>query len=89
MTCIARIILEQACKANVKIQPVRVTTEENIYADAASRFKEPEDWCLEDRIFRRIIQAYGHPDVDIMASQKSRKLHSFTAGAGKTRRLWI
>ena len=77
LTCIARIILERAYISNLKIQPVRVSTEENIYADAASRCKLPEDWCLEDRIFRRIMQAYGQPDIDLMASQKSRKVPFF------------
>ena len=32
-----------------------------------------EDWALSDRLYRNIVSKYGRPDVDLMASNMSRK----------------
>ena len=45
--------------------------------DAASRGKNVEDWCLSDRVFRRIVMNFGTPDVDLMATTSSRKAPYF------------
>ena len=36
-----------------------------------------EDWSLSSRMFRNIVQRYGSPDVDLMASNASRKTPFF------------
>ena len=77
MTCLADHILEKSFQANIIIQPIRVSSEENIYADAASRLKLPEDWSLSDRVFSLLVRRYGKPDIDLMASQMSRKAPFF------------
>ena len=77
MTCLADHILEKSFQANLIIQPIRVSSEENIYADAASRQKLPEDWSLSDRVFSLVVIRYGKPDIDLMASQMSRKAPFF------------
>ena len=73
LTCLSVQILERCLAANIVLQPVRVTSEENIYADAGSRLRAPEDWSLSDRVFRMITRRFGNPDIDLMASQRSRK----------------
>ena len=77
MTCLADHILEKSFQANIIIQPIRVSSEENIYADAASRLKLPEDWSLSDRVFSLVVRRYSKPDIDLMASQMSRKAPFF------------
>ena len=77
MTVLAIDILEKCQDANVVLQPVRVTSEQNILADAGSRLKIPEDWSLSPRVFNMITKRFGKPDIDLMASQKSRKAPYF------------
>lgn len=77
LTCLAMQILERCLAANVVLQPVRVTSEQNIYADAGSRLRDPEDWSLSDRVFNMITRRFGRPDIDLMASQLSRKAPFF------------
>ena len=77
ITVLATDILEKCQAANVVLQPVRVTSEQNILADAASRLKIPEDWSLSQRVFNMITKRYGNPDIDLMASQQSRKAPYF------------
>ena len=39
--------------------------------------KNVEDWSLSTKVFQRIKQTYGSPDVDLMASTQSRKVPFF------------
>ena len=46
-------------------------------ADAASRFRQVADWSLDQDIVARIFGRFGPADVDLMASNKSRKCPLF------------
>ena len=73
LTCLAKDVLEEAFRRSVFIQPIRVTSEQNLYADAGSRGKKVEDWSLSPNIYQRLISIFGKPDIDLMASEMSRK----------------
>ena len=49
----------------------------NKISDAASRLQSVQDWSLAPQIFQRIVTCYGHMEVDLMASTKSRKAQFF------------
>ena len=56
---------------------------ENIIADAGSRFKQVADWCLNTSVTSKIFALFGVPDVDLMATNLSRKVpvfYSWTQG---------
>ena len=46
-------------------------------ADGTSRGAAIADWCLKDSVARRIFARFGVPDIDLMASQSSRKVLRF------------
>ena len=73
LSCLAVSILKRAEGMGVHIKPVRVSSEENILADAASRFKKVPDWSLKQRTMDRIAGRWGKPDIDLMATEESRK----------------
>ena len=95
LTVLAVDILEMCLSRGIIIQPIRVTSEENLLAgiqyicyknrmwmylpfiDAASRRKAVEDWSLSPTIFQKIVEHYGTPDVDLMATTESRKTPFF------------
>ena len=70
-------ILEQAERKKIRSDPIYVCSEENWLMDAASQLKMTEDWGLKSQVFDRIAACFGQPDVDIMASELSRKCHMF------------
>lgn len=72
-------ILNKALTRNIQISPIRVSSEENIIADAGSRFKQVQDWSLNQSIVSKIFHRYGVPDVDLMATQMSRKVPLYYA----------
>ena len=66
-------ILKKAEEMNIHLAPIRVSSEENILADAASRFKEVPDWSIKDSVVHKIRTRWGHMDVDLMATEESKK----------------
>jgi hypothetical protein len=70
-------ILKDAERQGVIIDPVRVSSEENNLADAASRFKEVPDWSLKPDIVNKMFIRWGKADVDLMATTESRKAPFF------------
>ena len=70
-------ILKQAEVRRIKFSPTFVCSEENWLADVASRLKTAEDWSLKEQTFGRIVKCFGKPDVDLMATQRSRKCLAF------------
>lgn len=66
-------ILLQAEKMGIHLVPIRVSSEENILADCASRFKEVPDWSLKASVVEKIKARWGHMDVDLMATEESKK----------------
>ena len=73
LSCLAVSILKRAEGMGIHIAPIRVSSEENILADAASRFREVPDWSLKQRTMDRIAGRWGKPDIDLMATEESRK----------------
>ena len=45
--------------------------------DAASRLRHTEDWSLKEQVFEQVVACFGRPDVDLMASQRTRKCPMF------------
>ena len=72
-------ILKKAEARNIHILPIRVSSEENIIADAGSRFKEVQDWSLDQSLVHKMFQRWGQADVDLMATYLSRKLPLYFA----------
>jgi hypothetical protein len=51
----------------LRIMPAFIPTEENVQADAASRFQLVPDWHLDPRVFRQIWSLWGPPHIDLFA----------------------
>lgn len=77
LSWLATRILEQAHTMGVYLNPIRVSSEENLLADSASRFKPVPDWSLKQSVVNKIFQLWGKADVDLMASSSSRKAPFF------------
>ena len=77
MSLLSCSILHLSHQRGIHWAPVRVTSEENIVADAASRFLQVPDWSLSDSAVRKVFNRWGTPDVDLMASDRSRKVPVF------------
>ena len=76
---LAREVCLLAHSLRIRILPVFIPTEENLHADAASRFQSLPDWHLPMETFRRICRRLGHPDIDLFASAASTQLPRFFA----------
>ena len=46
-------------------------------ADGASRNVRIADWSLREEVARKVFYRFGTPDIDLMASQRSRKVPRF------------
>ena len=76
-------ILERCLNRNILLDPVRISSEENIIADAASRQKMVPDWSLDPNITAKVFARYGVADVDLMATDLSRKCPLFFSWSRK------
>ena len=76
---IATDLLLLAEKKLVRILPVFVPTDENILADAASRFQSLPDWHLLPSVFHLICLRWGMPQIDLFATEDSTQLIRFYA----------
>ena len=70
-------ILEQAERKKIRFDPIYVCSAENWLTDAASQLKRTEDWSLKPQVFERLAAYFRRPDIDIMASELSRKCPMF------------
>ena len=53
---------------------------ENCLADFISRnFQDNLEWSLGDRLFDRIVQCFGHPQIDLFASRLNKKVDRYVA----------
>ena len=77
LSWLATKILEEAHALGIVLHLVRVSSEENLLADSASRFKKVPDWSLKEQVAGKIFRLWGKPDVDLMASSSSRKAPFF------------
>ena len=76
---IASDILLLAEQLRIRILPAYVPTDENLVADAASRFQSLPDWHLLPLVFDRICRRWGLPEVDLFATEHSTQLTRFFA----------
>ena len=70
LLCLASQIL-LAHQRHVQILPVFVSSEENLLADAASRFQTLPDWSLPIEVFRRMVRRLTLPEIDLFATMAS------------------
>ena len=66
-------ILKRTKSLQIYIEPVRLSSEENLLADCASRSGSVADWSLKESIAKKIFRRWGIPDIDLMATERSRK----------------
>ena len=76
---IAKEILLLAQSLSLRILPVYLPSEENLLADAASRFQQLPDWHLHPTVFKLLVNRWGRPEVDLFATAKSAQLPAFFA----------
>ena len=79
ISCLSVIILKKAHLRNLFIEPVRISSEENILADCASRKQNVPDWSISDNLVIKMFNKFGTPDVDLMATVLSRKAPMYFA----------
>jgi hypothetical protein len=58
---------------SIRILLIYIPTEENILADAASRFQEIPDWRLHPNMFQAIAARWGLPVIDLFARNTSKQ----------------
>jgi hypothetical protein len=75
----SRKILLLAHQRQLRLLPVFIPSEENIQADAASRFQSIPDWHLAPRVFHQILSLRGPPLIDLFASCRSAQTRRFFA----------
>jgi hypothetical protein len=61
----------------LRILPAFIPSEENLQADAASRFQLVPDWHLDPRVFWRISSLWGPPQINLFASRQSAQMTQF------------
>ena len=81
-------ILKVSLARGISWDPIRISSQENLVADAASRFNQVPDWCLKESIARKMFSRWGTPDVDLMASDSSRKVPLFLSWSRQDVEAW-
>jgi hypothetical protein len=69
------LLLAQQC--HLRILPAFIPSEENLQADAASRFQSLPDWHLSPDVFLQIVACKGLPQIDLFASRQSAQTSRF------------
>jgi hypothetical protein len=67
----AERILLLAHQRQLRLLPAFIPSEENVQADAASRFQLVPDWHLAPTVFLQISTLWGPPQIDLFASRQS------------------
>lgn len=69
------------CEArNIWITASYIKSEDNIEADRESRIKNIDtEWELADHAFRRVVETFGHPEIDLFATRSNAKCKKFLA----------
>jgi hypothetical protein len=73
----AEKILILAHSRQLRILPVYIPSEENLQADAASRFLEVPDWHLDPQVFKKIASLWGRPVINLFATRESAQTPEF------------
>jgi len=61
----------------LRVLPAFIPSEENLQADAASRFLLVPDWHLDARVFHQMVSLWGTPQIDLFASRHSAQCRRF------------
>jgi hypothetical protein len=61
----------------LRILPAFIPSEENLQANAASRFQLVPDWHLDVDVFHQISTLWGTPQIDLFASRRSAQTARF------------
>ena len=88
MSVLSCNILTRSLQRGISCDPTRISTEENFVADAASRFRQVEDWSLSRSTASKVFARCGQPDVDLMASDLSRKVPMFYSWSRADQEAW-
>jgi hypothetical protein len=73
----AERILLLAHQRQLRLLLAFIPSEENVQADAASRFQLIPDWHLSPRVFHQISTLRGPPQIDLCASRQSAQTRRF------------
>jgi hypothetical protein len=73
----AERILLLAHQHQLCLLPAFIPSEENVQADAASRFQSVPDWHLAPTVFLQISSLWGPPQIDLFASRQSMQMLRF------------
>lgn len=78
--CKRVVKMVQFCELNkITIVTRWISTEENLIPDLLSRHKPLPDWSLDQTTVDRIFAQFGQPQIDLMATNRSKKVHTFYA----------
>jgi len=77
INCLAVRIANRCLNLGLTVVPIRITSEENLLADSASRQKALTDWKLHTTLARRIFCKLGWPDVDLFATAASAQVPAY------------
>jgi hypothetical protein len=61
----------------LRILPAFIPSEENLQADAASRFQLVPDWHLDPNVVHQMVSLWGTPQIDLFASRQSAQFPRF------------
>jgi hypothetical protein len=61
----------------LRVLPAYIPSEENLQADAASRFQLVPDWHLNVNVFHQISTLWGTPQIDLFASRQPAQVARF------------
>jgi hypothetical protein len=73
----AERILLLAHQCQLRLLPAFISSEENLQADAASRFQLVPDWHLAPTVFHQMLTLWGLPQIDLFASRQSAQTQLF------------
>ena len=77
---VARLIWQWAEDRQNWLSIAHIPGVDNVLADFKSRhFQDNLEWALNDKLFEKIVESFGQPDVDLFASRLNRKLHNYVA----------
>lgn len=80
---LANIIWQWAIKNNVWLSASHLPGSENDQADKLSRLKSNEkentEWKLNEKIFKKLVNIWGKPEIDMFASRHNNQLSKYVS----------
>ena len=73
LNSLAREIWQWAEERKIQLVASYIKSAENVVADYLSRITNPDtEWSLAERAFKKIVENYGKPEVDLFASYNNK-----------------